>query len=141
MKLSEFRFDLPQSLIALNPTENREDARGYDQDHRRCCRDVPGSAKPNRCFYVRECIHELGQITMKMTIKMPRVGDTVDSVYLVTWHKQPGDTVAVGDSLMEVETDKANVEVPSPVAGTIVELLFKDGDEIKTGDPIATCES
>jgi len=59
----------------------------------------------------------------------------------VTWHKQPGDTVAVGDSLMEVETDKANVEVPSPVAGTIVELLFKDGDEIKTGDPIATCES
>jgi pyruvate/2-oxoglutarate dehydrogenase complex dihydrolipoamide acyltransferase (E2) component len=42
---------------------------------------------------------------------------------------------------MEVETDKANVEVPSPVAGTIVELLFKDGDEIKTGDPIATCES
>jgi len=43
--------------------------------------------------------------------------------------------------LMEVETDKANVEVPSPVAGTIVELLFADGDEIKTGDPIATCES
>lgn len=78
---------------------------------------------------------------MKMTIKMPRVGDTVDSVYLVSWHKQPGDSVAVGESLMEVETDKANVEVPSPVAGKIVELLFKDGDEIKTGDPIATCES
>ena len=78
---------------------------------------------------------------MKMTIKMPRVGDTVDSVYLVTWHKQRGDSVTVGESLMEVETDKANVEVPSPVAGTIVELLFKDGDEIKPGDPIATCES
>lgn len=78
---------------------------------------------------------------MKMTIKMPRVGDTVDSVYLVSWHKKPGDSIAVGESLMEVETDKANVEVPSPVAGTIVELLFKDGDEIKTGDPIATCES
>lgn len=78
---------------------------------------------------------------MKMTIKMPRVGDTVDLVYLVSWHKQPGDTVAVGESLMEVETDKANVEVPSPVAGKLVELLFKDGDEIKTGDPIATCES
>lgn len=72
-----------------------------------------------------------------MTIKMPRVGDTVDSVYLISWHKKPGDVIAVGESLMEVETDKANVEVPSPIAGEIVELLFKDGDEIKTGDPIA----
>ena len=78
---------------------------------------------------------------MKMTIKMPRVGDTVDLVYLVSWHKRPGDAVAIGDSLMEVETDKANVEVPSPVAGTIIELFFKEGDEIKTGDHIATCES
>jgi 2-oxoglutarate dehydrogenase E2 component (dihydrolipoamide succinyltransferase) len=78
---------------------------------------------------------------MKMTIKMPRVGDTVDEVYLVTWNKAAGDTVAVGDSLMEVETDKANVDVPSPVAGKLVEIFFKNGDEIKTGDPIAICES
>ena len=78
---------------------------------------------------------------MKMTIKMPRVGDTVDSVYLVSWHKQPGDSVAVGESLMEVETDKANVDVPSPVAGKLVEIFFKNGDEIKTGDPIAICEA
>lgn len=78
---------------------------------------------------------------MKMTIKMPRVGETVDEVYLLAWHKSVGDIVAVGDSLMEVETDKAAVEVPSPVAGKLIELFFKDGDEIKTGDPIATCES
>jgi pyruvate dehydrogenase E2 component (dihydrolipoamide acetyltransferase) len=78
---------------------------------------------------------------MKMTIKMPRVGDTVDEVYLVQWNKAVGDVIEVGDSLMEVETDKASVEVPSPVAGTITEIFFKDGDEIKTGDPIATCES
>lgn len=78
---------------------------------------------------------------MKMTIKMPRVGDTVDEVYLVQWNKAAGDTIAVGDSLMEVETDKANVDVPSPVAGKLVEIFFKNGDEIKTGDPIAICES
>ncbi|CAB4542282.1 unannotated protein [freshwater metagenome] len=78
---------------------------------------------------------------MKMTIKMPRVGDTVDEVYLVQWNKAVGDVIAVGDSLMEVETDKASVEVPSPVAGTIVEIFFKNGDEIKTGEPIAICES
>jgi 2-oxoglutarate dehydrogenase E2 component (dihydrolipoamide succinyltransferase) len=78
---------------------------------------------------------------MKMTIKMPRVGDTVDEVYLVHWNKAVGDVIAVGDSLMEVETDKSSVEVPSPVAGKIVEIFFKDGDEIKTGEPIAICES
>ncbi|CAB4542098.1 MAG: biotin/lipoyl-binding protein [Actinobacteria bacterium] len=78
---------------------------------------------------------------MKMTIKMPRVGETVDEVYLVAWNKAVGDVIAVGDDLMEVETDKATVQVPSPVAGTLLEIFFKDGDEIKTGDAIAICES
>ncbi len=76
-----------------------------------------------------------------MTIKMPRVGETVDEVYLVGWNKAVGDVIAVGDDLMEVETDKATVQVPSPVAGTLLEIFFKDGDEIKTGDAIAICES
>ena len=76
-----------------------------------------------------------------MTIKMPRVGETVDEVYLVAWNKAVGDVIADGDDLMEVETDKATVQVPSPVAGTLLEIFFKDGDEIKTGDAIAICES
>ena len=76
-----------------------------------------------------------------MTIKMPRVGETVDEVYLVAWNKAVGDVIAIGDDLMEVETDKATVQVPSPVAGTHIEIFFKDGDEIKTGDAIAVCES
>ena len=76
-----------------------------------------------------------------MTIKMPRVGETVDEVYLVAWNKAVGDVIAVGDDLMEVETDKATVQVPSPVAGTLLEIFFNDGDEIKTGDAIAVCES
>lgn len=78
---------------------------------------------------------------MRMTIKMPRVGDTVDSVYLVAWKKVVGEEISVGEMLLEVETDKATVEVPSPVAGKVVELLFKVDDEIKTGDPIAICDS
>ena len=77
---------------------------------------------------------------MKMTIKMPRVGETVDEVYLVDWNKSVGDVVAIGDDLMEVETDKATVQVPSPVAGTLIEIFFKAGDEIKTGEAIAICE-
>lgn len=72
---------------------------------------------------------------------MPRVGDTVDSVYLVAWKKAVGEDIAVGEMLLEVETDKATVEVPSPIAGKVVELLFKVDDEIKTGDPIVICDS
>lgn len=71
---------------------------------------------------------------------MPRVGETVDEVYLVDWNKAVGDVVAIGDDLMEVETDKATVQVPSPVAGTLIEIFFKAGDEIKTGEAIAICE-
>lgn len=78
---------------------------------------------------------------MRTTIKMPRVGDTVDSVYLVAWKKAVGEDFAVGEMLLEVETDKATVEVPSPIAGKVVELLFKVDDEIKTGDPIVICDS
>jgi hypothetical protein len=45
---------------------------------------------------------------MKMTIKMPRVGETVDEVYLLDWSKKVGDRIEVGESLGEVETDKAS---------------------------------
>lgn len=76
---------------------------------------------------------------MKMTIKMPRVGDTVDEVFLIVWRVAIGDTIAAGEMIMEVETDKATVEVPSPIAGTILELLFKENDAIKTGDAIVVC--
>ena len=72
---------------------------------------------------------------------MPRVGETVDEVYLVSWNKSVGDEITIGESLMEVETDKATVEVPSPISGRIVELLFKEGDEITTGSSIVICES
>lgn len=72
---------------------------------------------------------------------MPRVAETTDEFYLVSWNVQVGDNVEIGDSLMEVETDKATVQIPSPVSGKIVELLFKEGDEINTGTHIASCES
>lgn len=76
-----------------------------------------------------------------MSIKMPRVGDTVDEVYLIMWKVAVGDVISVGSMIMEVETDKATVEVPSPVAGTVMELLYREGDEIKTGTAIVICES
>lgn len=78
---------------------------------------------------------------MRMTVKMPRAADTVDEVVVTEWVVSPGDTVTVGDPLLRVETDKALVDVPSPVAGTLVEQLVAIDDEIATGTPIAIIES
>ena len=78
---------------------------------------------------------------MKMTVKMPRAADTVDEFVVSEWLVEPGATVAAGDPIMKVETDKALVEIPSPVAGTLLEQLVSIDDEVSTGDPIAVFES
>lgn len=76
-----------------------------------------------------------------MTVKLPRLADTVDEVVVAEWVRAVGDEVAVGDGLLTVETDKATVEVPTPVAGRLVAQLVSADDEITTGTPIAVVES
>ena len=78
---------------------------------------------------------------MKMTVKMPRAADTVDEFVVSEWLVEPGASVAAGDPIMKVETDKALVEIPSPVAGTLLEQLVSIDDEVSTGNPIAVIES
>jgi pyruvate/2-oxoglutarate dehydrogenase complex dihydrolipoamide acyltransferase (E2) component len=78
---------------------------------------------------------------MKSTVKLPRVAETVDEVVISEIEVHVGSQVAAGDILMRVETDKALVEVPSPIAGTVVELLVSIDDEIGTGAPIVVIES
>lgn len=77
---------------------------------------------------------------MSKEITLPRVAETVDSVYLVSWLKQVGDHVNEGEDLLEVETDKAQVTVQSPASGKIAQLLFTVDAEIKTGEVIAILE-
>lgn len=78
---------------------------------------------------------------MRTTVKLQRVADTVDEVVISEWAVEVGSTVAVGDILMRVETDKALVEVPSPVAGTVLEFLVDIDDEVTTGTPIVAIET
>ncbi len=70
---------------------------------------------------------------MRTTLKMPKVGDAVDEVVIMEILVKPGDAVAEGQALFVAETDKTQVEVPSPFAGTIVEIRIATGDEVKTG--------
>lgn len=78
---------------------------------------------------------------MRNTVKLPKLGDTADEVLVTEWSVEVGDEVAVGDPLMSVETDKVEVDVPSPVAGKLAEKLVAEEDEVTVGTPIAVIES
>jgi pyruvate dehydrogenase E2 component (dihydrolipoamide acetyltransferase) len=70
-------------------------------------------------------------------IKMPRLSDTMEEGAVSTWRKQPGDPVAVGDVLVEIETDKAVMEYEAYQAGTLAEILVPEGKNADIGTPIA----
>jgi pyruvate dehydrogenase E2 component (dihydrolipoamide acetyltransferase) len=70
-------------------------------------------------------------------IKMPRLSDTMGEGAISTWRKQPGDAVAVGDVLVEIETDKAVMEYEAYEAGTLAEILVPEGRNADIGVPIA----
>ena len=78
---------------------------------------------------------------MRATLKMPKVGDAADKVLVRELMVKRGDRIAEGNLLMLVETDKANVEVPSPLAGAVVEVMVAVGDEVATGAPTFTIEN
>jgi pyruvate dehydrogenase E2 component (dihydrolipoamide acetyltransferase) len=70
-------------------------------------------------------------------IVMPRLSDSMEEGTILTWLKQEGDEVAVGDELVEIETDKANMAYESDVAGTLSRILAQEGDTLAIGTPIA----
>jgi pyruvate dehydrogenase E2 component (dihydrolipoamide acetyltransferase) len=70
-------------------------------------------------------------------IVMPRLSDSMEEGVVLKWLKQVGDEVAVGDELVEIETDKANMAYESDVAGTLTEILAQEGDSLPIGEPIA----
>jgi pyruvate dehydrogenase E2 component (dihydrolipoamide acetyltransferase) len=70
-------------------------------------------------------------------IPMPRIGEDEDEYTIVAWLKGPGDEIAAGEAIAEAMTEKANVEVESPVAGVLDEILVKEEDTVAIGQPIA----
>ncbi|MEU1973137.1 dihydrolipoamide acetyltransferase family protein [Microbacterium sp. NPDC019599] len=72
------------------------------------------------------------------TFLLPDVGEGLTEAEIVSWRVAPGDAVAVNDVLVEIETAKSLVELPSPFAGTVGELLATEGDTVNVGSPIIT---
>ncbi|WP_299499766.1 2-oxoglutarate dehydrogenase complex dihydrolipoyllysine-residue succinyltransferase [uncultured Roseobacter sp.] len=67
---------------------------------------------------------------MTIEVRVPTLGESVTEATVATWFKKPGDTVAVDEMLCELETDKVTVEVPSPAAGTLAEIVAAEGETV-----------
>ncbi|MBN9042110.1 MAG: dihydrolipoamide succinyltransferase [Rhizobiales bacterium 62-47] len=66
-------------------------------------------------------------------IRVPTLGESVTEATIGKWFKKPGDAVAVDEPLVELETDKVTIEVPAPSAGTLGEIVAKDGETVAVG--------
>ena len=78
---------------------------------------------------------------IKLTLPMPRLGETMDSGTIAGWNVAEGDSFERGDTLLELETDKTLVEYPALESGRLIETLVAEGDVVDVGDPIAIIES
>ncbi|WP_439121699.1 2-oxoglutarate dehydrogenase complex dihydrolipoyllysine-residue succinyltransferase [Marivita sp.] len=67
---------------------------------------------------------------MTTEVRVPTLGESVTEATVATWFKKPGDSVAVDEMLCELETDKVTVEVPSPAAGTLADIVAGEGDTV-----------
>jgi 2-oxoglutarate dehydrogenase E2 component (dihydrolipoamide succinyltransferase) len=70
---------------------------------------------------------------MPTDVKVPTLGESITEATIGQWLKAPGDAVALDEPIASLETDKVSVEVPSPVAGTLSDQLFKEGDTVAVG--------
>ena len=78
---------------------------------------------------------------MATEFKLPELGENIDSGDLVRLMISPGASIAAGQTVMELETDKAVIEVPSSVSGTVGEIRVKEGDKLRVGQVIFTVEN
>src|ERR1700744_2882361 len=79
-------------------------------------------------------------IHMSIEVKVPVLPESVSDATIATWHKQAGEAVKRDENLVDLETDKVVLEVPSPVDGVLKELKFQTGDTVNSQQIIAIIE-
>ena len=75
------------------------------------------------------------------TFDLPDVGEGLTEAEIISWKVEPGDEVAVNDVLVEIETAKSLVELPSPYAVTVTQLLVPEGETVAVGTPIVRVDA
>src|SRR4051812_8024937 len=78
---------------------------------------------------------------MSIELKIPEVGESVREVQIGRWLKHEGDAVALDENVVELETDKASMELPAPAAGVLGKILKQEGDTVAVGDVIGYVEN
>ena len=78
---------------------------------------------------------------MLVEVKVPQLSESVSEATLLAWHKKVGEAVARDENLIDIETDKVVLELPSPADGVLVKVMVADGSTVKSGDVIATLDT
>src|SRR5262249_58101973 len=76
-------------------------------------------------------------VNTTVEVVMPAMGDSVSEGSILEWHKQEGDAVSEGETLVEISTDKVDAAVPAPISGTVVQIPPAEGDTISVGGLLA----
>lgn len=77
----------------------------------------------------------------KYQLLLPKMGESVAEATVIKWTKSPGDYIEIDEAVMEIATDKVDSEVPSPVAGKLIQQLYQENDVVQVGAPIAIIET
>ncbi len=86
------------------------------------------------------CVYNIGFVMATYNLQLPRMGESVSEATVVKWLKQPGDSIAEDEAVLEIATDKVDSDVPSPVSGILKEQLVAENDIAQIGDVIAVIE-
>lgn len=77
---------------------------------------------------------------MKVTLKLGRVGMTMQEATIAKWHRQLGESFAKDEVLYEIETEKVTQEVTAPGAGTLLQILVPEGENVEVNGPVCIVE-
>ncbi|NOK20724.1 2-oxoglutarate dehydrogenase complex dihydrolipoyllysine-residue succinyltransferase [Corallococcus carmarthensis] len=78
---------------------------------------------------------------MAVELKVPPLGESITEAVVGKWNKKQGESVTADEPLVVLETDKVTIDVPSPAAGSIASIAFKEGDKVRVGDVLGTIEA
>src|ERR1700704_3398391 len=78
---------------------------------------------------------------MQVEVKVPQLSESVSEATLVAWRKKAGEAVKRDENLIDVETDKVVLELPSPVDGVLAKIVKNDGESVTSGDVIAVIDT
>src|SRR6266498_3398776 len=81
------------------------------------------------------------QSFMAIELKVPSFGESITEVEIGEWHKREGDAVGKDENIVSIESEKATVDLPAPVAGILARILKKKGESAKVGEAVGVLEA